>query len=80
MECLVMVSYIINLYLDKHTANLIDGGRNTPCKYGGISGSEQCPAPGATLILYSCDGGDAWEVYQDEEQVAEGDERGNSIC
>ena len=59
---------------------LICWGRYYPCQYCCICGGKKCPPPWATFIFDSGNGCYAGEIYQHEEQIAECDERGDSVC
>ena len=50
-------------------------GGDPPGDGGGVEGSDEGPAPGASLVFDGYDGGDAGEVEEDEEEVAVGGER-----
>ena len=68
-----------NTTSEQQTTCLIDQSRYYPRQSGGVAGSEEGPTPCARLVLDGYDSGDAREIEQHEEQIAEGSQGCDTI-
>ena len=61
--------------LNEQSANLENEGGGDPGDEGGVGCCEECPAPGACLVLDGGNGGDTGEVEQYKYKVRVGSQR-----